>query len=76
MTDAPKGGHAHERPSVTDPATVARHAEYWRRNIRYLGALTAVWFIVSPRGRVSVLPTALPALVLFCQLRAGRIRCA
>ena len=47
MTDAPKGGHAHERPSVTDPATVARHAEYWRRNLRYLWALTAVWFLVS-----------------------------
>lgn len=44
--DADTGG-AHERPSVTDPETVARHAEYWRRNIRYLSALTAVWFVVS-----------------------------
>jgi len=34
-------------PSVTDPATVARHAEYWRRNIRYVGALVVVWFTVS-----------------------------
>ncbi len=40
---APEGG----RPSVTDPATQARHAEYWRRNIRYLGGLLVVWFIVS-----------------------------
>ena len=31
---------------TTDPdaATAARHTEYWRRNIRYLGILTAVWF--------------------------------
>jgi len=33
--------------SVTDPETVARHAEYWRRNIRYVGALLVVWFAVS-----------------------------
>ena len=34
---------------TTDPdaATAARHTEYWRRNIRYLGILTAVWFVVS-----------------------------
>jgi putative solute:sodium symporter small subunit len=31
----------------TDPPTVARHAEYWRRNLRYLWGLTAVWFTVS-----------------------------
>ena len=31
----------------TDPATVARHAEYWRRNLRYLWMLTAIWFVVS-----------------------------
>jgi putative solute:sodium symporter small subunit len=36
-----------DRPSVTDPETRARHAEYWRRNIRYLGALITVWFVVS-----------------------------
>ena len=24
-----------------------RHAEYWRRNLRYLGMLLAVWFAVS-----------------------------
>jgi putative solute:sodium symporter small subunit len=34
-------------PSVTDPDTVARHAEYWRRNIRYVLALMACWFAVS-----------------------------
>lgn len=36
-----------ERPSVTDPETVARHAEYWRRNVRYLGVLISIWFVVS-----------------------------
>jgi putative solute:sodium symporter small subunit len=35
------------RSSVTDPAVRARHAEYWRRNLRYLVALTSVWFVVS-----------------------------
>ncbi len=47
MTDSAKSGGASERPSVTDPATVARHAEYWRRNIRYVGSLLVVWFVVS-----------------------------
>ena len=47
MTERSHQGGAHERPSVTDPETVARHAEYWRRNIRYLGGLLAVWFVVS-----------------------------
>ena len=47
MTDHAQSGGAHPRPSVTDPETVARHEEYWRRNIRYVGILVAVWFTVS-----------------------------
>ena len=47
MTENPPEGGAASRPSVTDPATVARHAEYWRRNVRYVGVLAAVWFVVS-----------------------------
>ena len=35
------------RPSVTDPVVTARHKEYWRRNVRYLGILLAIWFTVS-----------------------------
>lgn len=35
------------RPSVTDPAVRARHAEYWRRNVRYVGVLLSIWFVVS-----------------------------
>lgn len=29
------------------PSTQARHAEYWRRNIRYLSILLVIWFVVS-----------------------------
>lgn len=47
MTSSRPPGGAAERPSVTDPATVARHAAYWRRNIRYVGALLVIWFVVS-----------------------------
>lgn len=47
MTEHASPGGSHERPSVTDPATVARHEEYWRRNIRYVGILLVVWFVVS-----------------------------
>lgn len=32
---------------MTDPRRIARHAEYWRRNLRYVGVLLAVWFTVS-----------------------------
>ena len=47
MTEPSHESHAERRPSVTDPLVVARHHEYWRRNIRYLGILLAVWFTVS-----------------------------
>lgn len=36
-----------DRPSVTDPVAVRRHAEYWRRNLRYVVTLLVVWFTVS-----------------------------
>ena len=47
MADPKPDSGAPERPSVTDPETVARHAEYWRRNVRYLGILISIWFVVS-----------------------------
>ena len=47
MADPKPDESAPERPSVTDPATVARHAEYWRRNVRYLAILITIWFTVS-----------------------------
>lgn len=33
--------------SSADPVTARRHEEYWRRNIRYVGMLLVVWFVVS-----------------------------
>ena len=30
-----------------DAQTRERYAEYWRRNVRYVGVLLAVWFVVS-----------------------------
>ena len=47
MTEHSSGSGASERPSVTDPETVLRHQEYWRRNIRYVAILLSVWFVVS-----------------------------
>ena len=32
---------------MIDTRTTARHAEYWRRNLRYVGILIVVWFTVS-----------------------------
>ena len=37
-----------EQPSERDAARRAEaRASYWRTNLRYLGALLAVWFVVS-----------------------------
>ncbi len=49
-TRPPRSASASSGPpgsSVTDPEVRARHAEYWRRNLRYLVILTSVWFTVS-----------------------------
>ena len=35
------------RPAATDPEVAKRHTEYWRRNIRYMWILLAIWFLVS-----------------------------
>ena len=47
MIESFSNGQEGVQHSVTDQATAARHAEYWRRNIRLLGALLIVWFLVS-----------------------------
>jgi len=47
MSDHTSGRGPVDRPSVTDPDAVARREEYWRRNVRYVGWLLAVWFLVS-----------------------------
>jgi putative solute:sodium symporter small subunit len=35
------------RRVAPDPETRERYAEYWRRNVRYVGMLLGVWFLVS-----------------------------
>ena len=47
MTEHPAGSGSQSHPSDNDPHATLRHAEYWRRNIRYVGILLAVWFTVS-----------------------------
>jgi putative solute:sodium symporter small subunit len=48
MSPPPDDGPRRRRSaSVTDPEVRARHAAYWRRNLRYLVVLIAVWFVVS-----------------------------
>jgi putative solute:sodium symporter small subunit len=47
MTDRPEPDASRARSSLPDAATAARHAEYWRRNLRYLVSLLAVWFVIS-----------------------------
>jgi putative solute:sodium symporter small subunit len=34
-------------PQPDPSASDARHSAYWRRNIRYVGTLLTVWFVVS-----------------------------
>jgi len=47
MSEQTSGPRPEGRPSIADPAVLAHYAEYWRRNIRYLGILLAIWFVVS-----------------------------
>jgi putative solute:sodium symporter small subunit len=47
MPAEPSRDGARRYPSVVDPESRARQAAYWRANVRYLGALLAVWFLVS-----------------------------
>ncbi len=47
MTDQPSGGQTPQRESLSDPEVAARHTEYWRRNVRYMGILLTIWFVVS-----------------------------
>ena len=47
MTEQPSGSGAAPRESLASAELVARYAEYWRRNLRYMLMLLAVWFVVS-----------------------------
>ena len=72
--------HGHEGPANGSRASGAdlraRHAEYWRRNIRYVGILLAIWFTVSygfgillaePLDRFTIPGTGFPLGFWFAQ---------
>ena len=77
MSPPPDDGPGRRRhASVTDPEVRARHAAYWRRNLRYLVVLIAVWFVVSygfgillvePLNRVRLPGTEFPLGFWFAQ---------
>jgi putative solute:sodium symporter small subunit len=45
--DPTKPDSRRPRESAADPAVRARHEAYWKQNVRYVGALVVVWFVVS-----------------------------
>jgi len=47
MPDDPARRSAPARASVTDPEARSHQAAYWRTNVRYVGVLLVVWFVVS-----------------------------
>jgi putative solute:sodium symporter small subunit len=70
----PPGHRARE--SAADSEVRARHAEYWRRNLRYLVGLLSVWFLVSygfgiilagPLNQLTLPGTGLPLGFWFAQ---------
>ena len=63
-------------PFLPDPALRARFDAYWRRNLRYVASLLAVWFTVSygfgillagPLNAIHLPGTALPLGFWFAQ---------
>jgi putative solute:sodium symporter small subunit len=46
MSDEPNGGAA-SSPSPGTGGPVNRYTAYWKRNIRYVASLLAIWFLVS-----------------------------
>jgi putative solute:sodium symporter small subunit len=47
MTDDPARRGEEARRSVTDEEARSHHQAYWRTNVRYVGLLLVVWFVVS-----------------------------
>ena len=47
MTEHPSGSGADAGPAASDSELAERYAEYWRRNVRYMGILLTIWFVVS-----------------------------
>ena len=65
---------AADRPE--QPASRERRQEYWRRNIRYVGILLSIWFLVSygfgillagPLNRITIPGTGFPLGFWFAQ---------
>ena len=52
MTEHASGSEPRPRESLADPEVAARHAEYWRRNVRYMTILLSVWCVVSYAFRI------------------------
>ena len=60
---------ASERPSLTDSGARGDQEAYWRANLRYVGILLSVWFVVSfgfgiilvePLNRIRIPGTGFP----------------
>jgi len=47
MTERTSGSGDLPGSSTAGAHSASRHAEYWRRNIRYVGGLLVAWFVVS-----------------------------
>ena len=47
MAPSPPGGSSRPPLVPRDASTVARRAEYWRRNLRLLAVLLVLWALVS-----------------------------
>ncbi len=65
-----------ERPSPTDPNARPAQESYWRTNLRYLGVLLSIWFVVSfgfgillvePLDRIRIPGTGFPLGFWFAQ---------
>jgi putative solute:sodium symporter small subunit len=76
MSDPSPPERPRRRTSATDPEVRARHEAYWRRNLRYLAILLAVWAVVSygfgillagPLDAVTLPGTAFPLGFWFAQ---------
>ena len=76
MSEAADGTGAPRRRPWADPATRARHAAYWRRNIRSVAVLLAIWFVASyvlgilraePLNRLTLPGTGFPIGFWFAQ---------
>jgi len=76
MGEAPEPGFPSGPPGAADKELRARHEAYWRRNLRYLGFLLAIWFVVSfglgillaePLNRFRIPGTGFPVGFWFAQ---------